>query len=369
MRMWSRLWAGPIDWQPILMALLPTLLVAWLAATVARRLTRAALKALVGDTLAPSSPLVRAPMRLVFVATFLLVSAIVIFPALELAGLRPSAGRNLRELASWLFGPGLRVVLIALVAYALHRATDLLVKRFEFEVNEGTTLDGLERAKRARTLGSAVSKVATALIVGIGGVMILNEVGVNVAPLLTGAGIAGVAVGFGAQTLVRDVLSGFFLLLEDQVRVGDSAAINGTAGVVEQLNLRTIVLRDVQGTVHVFPNGAINTLANQSKDFSRYVIDLNIAYDEDPDRVADAAREVDHELRNDRRFEPYIIEPIQILGVTAFSEWSMQLRMQIKTVPEKQWLVGREFRKRLRKVLNRRGVEVPYPAFRPPSAT
>ena len=303
MRMWSRLWAGPIDWQPILMALLPTVLVAWLAATVARRLTRAALKALVGDTLAPSSPLVRAPMRLVFVATFLLVSAIVIFPALELAGLRPSAGRNLRELASWLFGPGLRVVLIALVAYALHRATDLLVKRFEFEVNEGTTLDGLERAKRARTLGSAVNKVATALIVGIGGVMILNEVGVNVAPLLTGAGIAGVAVGFGAQTLVRDVLSGFFLLLEDQVRVGDSAAINGTAGVVEQLNLRTIVLRDVQGTVHVFPNGAINTLANQSKDFSRYVIDLNIAYDEDPDRVADAAREVDHELRKDRRFE------------------------------------------------------------------
>jgi small conductance mechanosensitive channel len=367
--MWTRLWAGPIDWQPILIALLPTLLVAWLVASLARRFTRAALKSLVGDTLPSSSPLIRAPLRLVFAATFILVSAVVIFPALEVAGLRPSAGRNLRELSSWLVGPGLRVVLIALVGYALHRATNLLVTRFEQEINEGATLDGLERAKRARTLGSAVNKVATALIFGIAAVMILNEVGVNIGPLLTGAGIVGLAVGFGAQTLVRDVLSGFFLLLEDQVRVGDSAAINGTGGVVEQLNLRTIVLRDGQGTVHVFPNGAINTLANQSKDFSRYVIDLSIAYEEDPDRVAEAAREVDRELRTDPRFEPYILEPVQILGVTAFSEWSMQLRMQIKTVPEKQWLVGREFRKRLRSALNRHGVEVPYPAFRPPSPT
>ena len=174
MRMWSRLWAGPIDWQPILMALLPTLLLAWLAATVVRRLAASALRALVGDTLAASSPLVRTPLRLVYVATFALVSVLVIFPALEVAGLRPSAGRNVQEMATWLLGPGLRVALIALVAYALRRVTDLLVRRFEFEVTEGTTLDGLERAKRARTLGTVVNKVTTSLIVGIAGVMILN---------------------------------------------------------------------------------------------------------------------------------------------------------------------------------------------------
>ena len=156
------------------------------------------------------------------------------------------------------------------------------------------------------------------------------------APLLTGAGIAGIAIGFGAQTLVRDVLSGFFLILEDQVRVGDFAAINGTGRAVEQLNLRTIVLRDVQGTVHVFPNGAINTLANQSKDFSRYIIDLNISYDEDPDRVSDIAREVDRELeeRSDAS-NLYILEPIQILGVDGILRMVDAAEDPIKTVPRK----------------------------------
>ena len=144
-------------------------------------------------------------------------------------------------------------------------------------MSAGSSLDVLERAKRARTLGTVVSKVTTALVVGIATLMILDQFQINPAPLLTGAGIAGLAVGFGAQTLVRDVISGFFLLLEDQVRVGDVAAINGVGGLVEQLNLRTIVLRDPEGTVHVFPNGAISTLANKSKDFSYYVIDLGVS--------------------------------------------------------------------------------------------
>ena len=123
-----------------------------------------------------------------------------------------------------------------------------------------------------------------------------------------------------------------------------------TNGLVEQLNLRTIVLRDIRGTVHVFPNGDINTLANHSKDFSRYIIDLNISYDEDPDRVSDVAREVDRDLRNDPKFEPFILEPIEFLGVVAFTDWSMQLRIRMTTVAQQQWLVGREFRKRLRQL-------------------
>ena len=137
--------------------------------------------------------------------------------------------------------------------------------------------------------------------------------------MLTGAGIVGLAVGFGAQTLVRDIISGFFLILEDQVRVGDVAAINGTGGLVEAINLRTIVLRDAEGTVHVFPNGAITTLANRSKDFSYYVIDLGISYREDPDRVAAVLREIGAELQADPAFGPLILEPIEILGVDAFA--------------------------------------------------
>ena len=177
-------------------------------------------------------------------------------------------GVRLSVVTGWLFGPGLRVIVIALLAYASIRATGLVVRRFEHEVASGSTLDALERAKRARTLGAVISKVMTVVVLGVATLMILQQFNIDITPVLTGAGIAGLAVGFGAQALVRDVISGFFLLLEDQVRVGDVAAINGTAGLVEQLNLRTIVLRDGEGTVHVFPNGAITTLANRSKDFS-----------------------------------------------------------------------------------------------------
>jgi moderate conductance mechanosensitive channel len=366
--MWRRLFDGDAQWSAIGMALLPTLLLAWLAARAARRVAAAGLHAIVGETLAPTSPLVSGPLRLVSIATFVLVSSVLLFPAFEIAGLRPRTGRNLREIAAWVFGPGLRVILIAIFGYALCRATALLVKRFEFEVTQGTTLDAIERAKRARTLGSVVYKVATGLIAGISVLMILREFQVDIAPVLTGAGIAGLAVGFGAQTLVRDVISGFFLILEDQVRVGDVAAINGTGGLVEQLNLRTIVLRDIEGTVHVFPNGAIATLANRSKDFSYYVIDLSVSYREDPDRIAAIVREVDVELRQDPRFGPFILEPVEILGVDNFADWSMAMKLRVKTVPLKQWDVGRELRKRLRKALNLNGIEIPYPAINIPKA-
>jgi small conductance mechanosensitive channel len=237
----------------------------------------------------------------------------------------------------------------------------LLVSRFEHELNLRTTLDALERAKRARTLGSVINKVSTILIVGIATLMSLREFQVDIGPVLTGAGIVGLAVGFGAQTLVRDIISGFFLILEDQVRVGDVAAINGTGGLVEAINLRTIVLRDAEGTVHVFPNGAIQTLANKSKDFSYYVIDLGISYNEDPDRVAGVVRAIGAELQADPVFAPWILEPVEIMGVDAFGDWSVLFKLRIKTVPLKQWEVGRELRKRIRRRFEQEGIEIPFP--------
>jgi small conductance mechanosensitive channel len=247
------------------------------------------------------------------------------------------------------------------LAYALIRTTGLLVSRFEHELNTGTTIDALERAKRARTLGSVVNKGATVLIVSVAVLMALREFEVYLAPVLTGAGIVGLAVGFGAQTLVRDIISGFFLILEDQVRVGDVAAINGTGGLVEAINLRTIVLRDAEGTVHVFPNGNIQTLANRSKDFSYYVIDLDISYREDPARVARVLREISEEMRADPKYAPWILEPLEINGIDAFREWSMILKMRIKTMPLKQWEVGREFRWRIRKRFEEEGIAIPFP--------
>ena len=190
-----------------------------------------------------------------------------LFPAFELAGLHPRVGLHLRTLSTWTFGSGLRVLLVVAVAFASIRTVAIAVKRFEHDVNFGTGLDALERAKRARTLGTVLTNITTVLVIVVATLMILNEFGVNTSAAVTGAGIVGVALGFGAQTLVRDLIGGFFLILENQVRVGDVVAINGIGGLVEAINLRTTILRDEEGTVHVIPNGAINTLANRSHAF------------------------------------------------------------------------------------------------------
>jgi small conductance mechanosensitive channel len=360
--MLRRLFDGTVDPRAILYALLPTLAVAWLVARLVRRLAAAWLRGVLRDaTLAVSSPYVRGPLRLVGVAAFLFVAAILLFPAFELAGLRPRTGLPLRTVAGWSFGAGLRVVLICVIAYAAVRLTALLVKRFEYELSLGTDLDALERAKRSRTLGAVLQKAVTVVVTGIALLMVVRELGVDITPVLTGAGIVGLAVGFGAQTLVRDIISGFFLILEDQVRIGDVAAINGTGGMVEAINLRTIVLRDMEGTVHVFPNGGITTLANRSKDFSYYVIDIGISYDEDPDRVAAVLRETSAELQTDPRFGPSILEPLEVLGVDAFADSSVILKIRIKTRPLKQWEVGRELRRRIKRAFDAHGIVIPFP--------
>lgn len=369
----ERLFDGPIDVQTALMAAVPAILIAWLAAHLARRLAARALEVLVHDTVARSSPLVRAPLRLIWVAVFILVLAIVMAPTLQIAGLEARAGVTLQTLATWAFTSGLRVILIATLAFILVRIVTLLVSRFEHEVNLGTGLDALERAKRARTLGSMIRNVAAALVTGVAVLMILNELRINIAPVLAGAGILGLAVGFGAQTLVRDIISGFFLILEDQVRVGDVAAINGQGGLVEAINLRTIALRDFEGTVHVFPNGGITTLANRSKEFSFYVIDLSVAYDEDPDRVIGVLQEVGAELQAHDRFGPNILAPLEVVGVDAFADSSVVIKLRIKTMPLKQWEVGRELRRRILKAFKENNIEIPFPQrvlhmVEPPSA-
>jgi small conductance mechanosensitive channel len=361
MSFWQSFFNGPVEWGRVVAAVIPTLIIAWLGARLAKRAAATAIRRLLQDTVVMSSPLVRGPLRLVSIGTFALLVAVVLFPAFEVVGLQPRAGLPLHTIATWTFESGLKVLLIVVLSYALVRTVGLVVSRFEHELNRGTGLDALERAKRARTLGSVITKVATALIVGIAVLMILREFRIDIAPVLTGAGIVGLAVGFGAQTLVRDIISGFFLILEDQVRVGDVAAINGIGGLVEELNLRTIVLRDVEGTVHVFPNGSITTLANRSKDFSYYVIDLPISYQEDPDRITAILRQIGAGMQNDVSYGPFILDPIEILGVDAFGLWSLQLKVRIKTVPLKQWEVGRELRKRIKKAFAELGIDMTFP--------
>jgi small conductance mechanosensitive channel len=287
-----------------------------------------------------------------------LVAGLVMLRGIGVAGApRISA----EQAVAWLMGPGLRLLVIGTSAYLVARGSHFLIDSLQIFLvsRDASQTDLLERRKRIATLGQLLRVVATLLVVGVATLMALSLFSVDIRPILTGAGIAGLAVGFGAQNLVRDVIAGFFLILEDQVRLGDVVTINGKSGLVEAIRLRTIVLRSHDGTVHVIPNGVINELSNMTKDFSYAVLDISIPYEQNVDAVEDALRSVAEELRHDPVHGSNILEPLEVLGVEAFGETSVQLRVRIKTVPIQQWTVGREFRRRIKRVFEARGIEFP----------
>jgi len=356
--MWRRLFLGPADWQLVGLVVVAVAVIAWAIASIARRTAERVMRGLLQDTLSVSSPLVRAPLRLIGVGTFLLIFFVLLFPAFQAVELRPRTGLELRTLSTWAFHSGLKVLLVGVVAFAIIRMVGVAVKRFEHDINFGTGLDALERAKRARTLGTVLTNSTTFVVLITCMLMVLREFGVDISPALTGAGIIGVALGFGAQTLVRDLIGGFFLILENQIRVGDVVAINGIGGLVEAINLRTTTLRDEEGTVHVVPNGAITTLANKSMHFSFYVVNLPLAYGEDTDRATAIMREVADGLLKDDAYRPFILEPLEVIGVDAFEETGVRLKVRLKTAPLKQWFVGREFRRRVLKAMRQQGIEM-----------
>lgn len=257
-----------------------------------------------------------------------------------------------------------RIALVILAAYITLKLLRVALNRLEaFLVRTGEaseTIPGATR-QRVRTLVSVVSTIAVGLIWFLVILVSLGQVGVNIAPILAGAGVVGLAVGFGAQNLVRDLVSGFFLILENQVRVGDVAIINGTGGLVEQITFRTVVLRDLSAVVHVFPNGAINTLSNVTKDWSAYVIDVGVAYKEDTDRVVEVMRRVSDEMKAESEYGSVMLESIEIFGVDDFADSAVTIKARFKTLPLKQWFVGREYRRRLKKAFDAEGIEIPFP--------
>jgi small-conductance mechanosensitive channel len=286
-----------------------------------------------------------------------------IFIILRGLGIRGFPELKWEQVVGWLLGPGLRILFVLGGAFVITRVLHLLIARLPFFVTppEGPLAQVVERKKRADTVTRMLSMLVTTVVMSVAVLIVLRELGLDITPILTGGAIAGLAVGFGAQNLVRDVISGFFLIVENQVRVGDVAIINGTGGLVEHIRLRTIVLRSLDGTVHVFPNGAIESLSNMTKDFSFFVLDMGVAYKEDTDRVVEVMREVGEELRSDPGFRERILEPIEILGVDNFADSAVVIRARIKTVPIQQWNVGREYRRRLKKAFDARGIEIPFP--------
>lgn len=249
------------------------------------------------------------------------------------------------------------LVILVLMLVAL-RAARLMSNRLLaiFQKRKGDT----EFLKRAKTLSAVVRYVLNLTISTIALVMILGELRIDIAPVLATAGIVGLAVGFGAQTLVQDVIAGFFILLDDQIRVGDVVEIAGKSGAVEKVDLRMTTLRDLSGNVHYVRHGKIDVVTNMTKDYSNYVFDIPISYRENVAGVMDIIRSVDQNMRSDPAFMGDIIAPIEVLGLDHFAESAVIIRARTTTRPSKQWAVAREFNRKLKQAFDDNKIEMPF---------
>jgi small conductance mechanosensitive channel len=264
-----------------------------------------------------------------------------------------------RVFGEWLVSHGLNLVIIVIGSSIVLRAANLLIEHLQHRLSRSHIDTDLEWQRRASTLSGILTSTVTVTVWFLAILMVLRELTIDVVPILTGAGIAGLAIGFGAQNLVRDVISGFFLILEDQVRVGDIARINGVTGVVEQINLRTVVLRDPEGAVQVFPNGTVTALANLSKQFAYAVVDVRVLYSENLDRVMNTIREVGKGMQADPKWSGVLLDAIEVIGVTSIADGFATITSKFKTLPLNQGRVANELRRRLLGAMAGRGIK-PY---------
>lgn len=254
----------------------------------------------------------------------------------------------------------LQVAGVLALAWVLYRALRMLTQRIErvVEDDDATTLS--EREQRGKTLAQLLNSVGVVAITVGAGLTILNFF-IAIAPLLAGVGVAGLAISFGAQGLVKDVISGFFILLENQFGVGDIVEINGVGGVVERMTMRVVMLRDVQGVLHVIPNGGINMVSNKTRGWSRAVLDIGVAYKEDVDRVIRVMRDLARELWTDAEWRRWLIEEPAVWGVETLADSAVNIRIIANVQPGKQWDVGRELRRRIKNRFDKEGIEIPFP--------
>lgn len=254
---------------------------------------------------------------------------------------------------------GLRITLILIGAWVLIGVLQRLIRGMRMRI--ASRLDDREAAKRAETLGRVFRYLVAVVVSLIAGMLVLDQLGVSVAPILGAAGVVGLAVGFGAQSLVKDYFTGFFLLLENQIRQGDVVKLGDHAGLVEEVTLRYVQLRDYDGNVHYVPNGEITTVVNMSRGFSQAVMDIGVAYREDVDEVMAVMRRVGQQMRADEAFGPRIIDELEIAGVDNWADSAVIIRCRFRTMPLEQWGVRREYLKRLKAAFDAEGIEIPFP--------
>jgi small-conductance mechanosensitive channel len=254
---------------------------------------------------------------------------------------------------------GVRIVLIVVSAWVAIAVLQRLVRGVRVRIQ--ARLDGVEAARRAETLGRVIRYLVALVVSAIAVMLVLAEVGVSLAPILGAAGVVGLAIGFGAQSLVKDYFTGFFLLFEDQIRTGDVVNVAGIGGLVEDITLRHVRLRDYDGNVHFIPNNLITTVTNMSRGFAQAVMDVGVAYRESVSEALDIMRAVGAAMRADEALAPLILDDLEVAGVERLDDSAVVLRCRFKVAPLAQWTIRRAFLQRIKEAFDRRGVEIPFP--------
>lgn len=243
------------------------------------------------------------------------------------------------------------------MAWALQALAGRLIRVFRGYMASRTS--AADELRRIDTVGNAFRYFASVIVVLVAGMLILNELGISIAPILATAGVAGIAIAFGAQSLIKDYFTGFFLLIEDQIRQGDVVEISGKSGEVEEVTLRYVRLRDNDGFVHFVPNGEIKLVTNRTRGFGQAVMDAVIKSSQSVEDAFQAMRDVGREMRQDAAFAPQILGDVQIAGIERWEHFGVFLRCRMKVLPEAQWRVRAEFMRRLKIAFEQRGVQSP----------
>ncbi|MCB8984578.1 MAG: mechanosensitive ion channel family protein [Ardenticatenaceae bacterium] len=269
--------------------------------------------------------------------------------------------QTLDQMKQWLLTHGLAILAILVLCVAAYFLLGLLVRFVTRRVKSLDAKDDTLLDRRADTISDVLYSAGLVVIFVTALVMVLEEIGVPIAPLLASVGVVGLALGLGAQTLVKDVISGLFILLENQYMITDVIEVNGIVGNVEMMTLRATTLRDAAGTLYIVPNGEIRIVANRTRDWSRAIIDVGIAYEADVDRALAALQSIGEEMVADPEIGPLLLEAPQVTGVEGLEEWAVRLRMMVKTKPNQQWDVQRYLRRRIRLEFADRGIDLAFP--------
>jgi moderate conductance mechanosensitive channel len=296
-----------------------------------------------------------APILLAIRIVLVAVTAMILLEVWGMTAFQWSASPIGRRILSAAFG----LSVIAVLAVVAWEAMDIAIERTLSPQDAGA--GSLDRRRRLRTLLPLVRTAGNIALAAIVTMVVLAELGVNIGPLIAGAGVVGIAVGFGAQKLVQDVITGAFILMEDSISVGDVVKVGEHSGLVEAITIRTVRLRDLSGSVHTVPFSAVSSVVNMTKDFSHFVLDVGVAYREDTDQVVEVLKEIDAQMRGEPEFAQRMIAPIEVLGVDRFADSAVIVRARLKTKPIEQWTVGREFNRRMKKRFDELGIEIPFP--------